>query len=290
MLWGSFPGYFPLLRPASTWEVLADRVLWSLLVIAVVVTATRRWPAVRAALADRRVLAWLSVGALFLAVNWGVYILSVFSHQVVEASLGYFINPLVTIVLGVVVLGERLRPVQWVAVGIASCAIVVLTVGYGQLPWIALVLALSFGTYGLAKKRADVDPVSSLTVETIVLAPAAVVALAVLGALGTLTFGREGVGQAVLLASAGLITTVPLLFFGAATSRLPLSTVGLLQYLTPVLQFLYGIFVAGEPLPVLRLVGFALVWLALLLLVGEGLRHARRRRTPAALDPAGTAV
>ena len=291
LLWGSFPGYFPLLRPANALEILAHRIVWSLLVMGIVVAVTHRGAAVRAVLRNRRQLTWLSIGAAFIAVNWGLYIWGVFEHRVVETSLGYFINPLVTILLGVFVLGERLRPLQWVAVGIASAAIVVLTVGYGHLPWIALVLAFSFGTYGLAKKQADVDAVESLTVETLVLTPFAIVVMIVMAALGSFTLVTDGFGHAGLLATTGLVTCIPLVLFGAATKRLPLSTVGLLQYLTPVLQFLYGVFVDDEELSPLRLVGFGLVWVALALLIVEGLRRARRNRNqPAALDPVDTAV
>ncbi len=273
--------------------MLAHRVVWSLLVMGIVVAVTHRGAAVRAVLRNRRQLTWLSVGAAFIAVNWGLYIWGVFEHRVVETSLGYFINPLVTILLGVFVLHERLRPLQWTAVGIASAAIVVLTVGYGQLPWLALVLAFSFGTYGLAKKQAGVDAIESLTVETLVLTPFAVATMAVLAGLGSFTFVTGGFGHAGLLATTGLVTCVPLVLFGAATTRLPLSTVGLLQYLTPVLQFVYGVAVDGERLSPLRLVGFGLVWVALLLLIGEGLtrsRRTRRDRAPAALDPVDTAV
>jgi chloramphenicol-sensitive protein RarD len=272
--------------------VLAHRIVWSLVVMGIVVAVTHRGAAVRAVLRNRRQLTWLSIGAVFVALNWGVYIWGVFEHRVVETSLGYFINPLVTILLGVFVLGERLRPLQWAAVAIASGAIVVLTVGYGHLPWIALVLAFSFGTYGLAKKQADADAVESLTVETIVLAPFALVTIVVLALLGHLTFATHGPGHAGLLATAGLVTCIPLLLFSAAAKRLPLSTVGLLQYLTPVLQFLYGVLVDHEHLSTLRLVGFVLVWLALVILVAEGLTRSRRsrRRPPAVLDPVDTAV
>ena len=271
--------------------MLAHRIVWSLVVMLVVVAVTHRGPAVRAVLRNRRQLVWLSIGAAFIAVNWGVYIWGVYEHRVVETSLGYFINPLVTILLGVVVLGERLRPLQWAAVAIASAAIVVLSVGYGNLPWISLVLALSFGTYGLAKKQADVDAIESLTVETLVLTPPAVVLLVVLGAIGQLSFFAHGVGHAGWLLSAGVVTCLPLLLFGAAAKRLPLSTVGLLQYLTPVLQFLYGVVIDHERLSSLRIAGFVLVWIALLLLIGEGLTRSRRgRRVPAALDPVDRAI
>lgn len=289
-LWGAVPLFWPLVAQAGSVEILAHRIVWSLLVMGIVVAVTHRGAAVRAVLSNRRQLTWLSIGAAFIAVNWGLYIWGVFEHRVVETSLGYFVNPLVTILLGVFVLGERLRPLQWAAVAVASVAIVVLTVGYGHLPWIALVLAFSFGTYGLAKKKAGVAAVESLTVETLVLAPFAVAVLVVLAALGRLTFTTQGAGHAGLLMTTGLVTCIPLLLFGAATTRLPLSTVGLLQYLTPLLQFLYGVFVDHEDLSPTRLVGFGLVWVALVLLIGEGLTRSRRHRVPAALDPVDTAV
>lgn len=276
-LWGAFPGYFPLLVPASALEILLSRIVWSLVTVGIVVVLLGRISRVIGVLRNPRQRTWLSVGAVFIAVNWGLYIWGVNAHRVVETSLGYFVNPLVTVLLGVFILHERLRRMQWVAVAIASAAIVVLTVGYGELPWIALILAGSFGMYGLAKKQARVDAVESLAVETLVLTPFALVGLAALGLLGQLTFSSYGVSHALLLMSSGLVTTVPLLFFGAATKRLPLSTVGLLQYLTPVLQFVYGIFVDHEPLSTVRLAGFVLVWVALIVLIADGVRSSRRR-------------
>jgi chloramphenicol-sensitive protein RarD len=275
LLWGVFPLYFPLLDPAGAVEVLAHRVVWSLVVVAVLVQLTRRWPGVRAVVADRSKLWRLTVAAAVLAVNWGVYIYGVTSDQVVETSLGYFINPLVTVLLGVVVLRERLRPAQWAAVGVAAVAVLVLSVENGRPPWIALTLACSFGTYGLLKKTAVVGALEGLTVETAVLAPLALGYLVVLGATGDATL-TEGPGHAALLVLTGLVTAIPLLFFGAAASRVPLTTLGLLQYLAPTMQFLIGVVVFDEALGIAKVIGFGLVWVALAVLTTD-LMTSRRR-------------
>jgi chloramphenicol-sensitive protein RarD len=270
-LWGLFPLFWPLLEPAGALEVLAHRVLWSLVVVAALLAlgvATVR------GLRRDQVLR-LSVAAVLLAVNWGTYIYGVNSEQVVETSLGYFINPLVSVALGVVVLGERLRPVQQVAVGIAAVAVLVLTVEAGHPPLIALVLALSFGTYGLLKKQAAVGAVASLAVETAVLAPVALGYVVVLALLGESTFSAHGAGHAVLLASAGVVTTVPLLAFGAAATRIPLSTLGVLQYLAPTLQLVCGLVVTHEAFGVPQAVGFGLVWVALVLFTSDLVRYHR---------------
>ncbi|MCW2725772.1 MAG: putative superfamily transporter inner rane protein [Frankiales bacterium] len=276
LAWGVFPLYFPLLKPAGALEVLAHRVVWSLLVVAVLVWMTRRAAGVQAVFADRRRLLMLSTAAVLLAVNWGVYIYGVTSGQVVEASLGYFVNPLVTVLLGVFVLGERLRRPQWVAVGIAAVAVLVLTVENGRPPWIALALAVTFGTYGLLKKTAGVGAVEGLTVETAVLAPVALLFLIVLQVRGDATFTAHGPGHAALLATTGLVTAIPLLFFGAAASRVPLTTLGVLQYVTPVMQFLLGVLVFHEPLGLPRFLGFVLVWIALCLFTVDLVRSQRR--------------
>jgi chloramphenicol-sensitive protein RarD len=222
----------------------------------------------------------LILAAAVISVNWCTYIWGVNSGQVVETSLGYFINPLITILLGVFVLRETLRRPQWVAVGIASIAIVVLAVDYGRLPWIALVLAMSFGMYGFFKKRAAVGAAESLAVETGVLALPALTVLLVLQTQGTLVFAHHGGGNTPLLATTGVVTAIPLLFFAAATRRLPLSTVGLLQYLAPVLQFAVGVGIDHEPMPPVRWVGFTLVWIALIVLTVDGIRSQRRRLPP----------
>lgn len=270
LAWGFFPLYWPLLLPASAPEIAAHRIVWSLGLLAVLITLRRRGLGLRG-LGARR-LGLLTIAAAVIAVNWVVYIYGVNSGRVVETSLGYFINPLVTVLLGVVVLGERLRPAQWVALVLGAAAVADLTVDYGRPPWIALVLAVSFATYGFVKKRASVGALESLTVETAVLAPAAAAYLA----LAPVTFGRYGAAHALLLVGAGVVTVVPLLLFGAAATRVPLSTIGLLQYLTPSLQFLLGITVFHEPMPVARLVGFGLVWLALLVFSVDALNGRRR--------------
>ena len=281
-LWGLFPLYFPLLEPAGGLEIVAHRVVWSLLVVALLLTVRRGWAQVRSTIADRRALLVLAAAAVLIAVNWLVYVYAVNSGHVVEASLGYFINPLVSVVLGVVVFRERLRRLQWVAVGIAVLAVVVLTVDYGRPPWIALTLATSFGLYGLMKKLVRVEAAPGLFVETAVVF---VPALAVIGFLersGDAAFAHAGVGHAFLLVSSGLATAVPLLLFAAATRRVPLSTVGLLQYVTPLMQLSIGVFLYGEPMPAPRLAGFAIVWLALAVFTADSVRQAHTTRRAAA--------
>ncbi|MEO6702533.1 MAG: EamA family transporter RarD [Jatrophihabitantaceae bacterium] len=286
LLWGLFPLYWPLLKPAGAVEILAHRMLWSVVFVALLLSVSRGWPAVAALVADRASLARLALAAVLVSVNWGVYIWGVNNDHVVETSLGYFINPLLTILLGVFVLSERLRPAQWIAVGIASLAIVVLTLDYGRLPWIALILATSFGGYGFIKKQVGAGAIESLAVETGVLAGPALITLFVLAGQSQLTFGQHGAGQAALLAGTGAVTAIPLLLFGAGARRLPLSTIGLLQYLAPVLQFAVGVGIRHEPLPPARLAGFALVWIALAVLTGDAIYRQRA----AALSRASASV
>jgi chloramphenicol-sensitive protein RarD len=280
-LWGLFPLYFPLLEPAGGIEIVAHRVLWSLLFIGLLLAVVRRWGHVRSALRDRRTLLVLSGAAVLIAANWLIFVYAINSAQVVETSLGYFINPLVSVLLGVVVFSERLRPLQWVAVGIATVAVAVLTVDYGRPPWIALGLALTFGLYGLMKKLVAVEAAPGLFLETALVAVPAAVAIGVLHTQGAGTFAEAGPGHAALLASSGIATAVPLLLFAAAARRIPLSTVGLLQYLTPLMQLAIGVFVYGEPMPPARLAGFVIVWVALAVFTADSLRHARAgaRRT-----------
>ncbi len=254
--------------------MLAHRIVWSLVVMAMVVVATRSWRGVRAVVADRGRLTRLAGAAVVLGINWGVYIYGVNSGQVVETSLGYFVNPLVTVLLGVVVLGERLRPVQWAALGIAFVAVLVLTVENGRPPYIALVLAFSFGTYGLLKKTARVGAVEGLAVETAVLAPLAAVYLLLLGSGGTA--GSEGPGHLLMLMGSGVVTAVPLLLFGGAAGRVPLTQLGLLQYLAPTVQLAIGVLLLGEPMGALRLVGFGLVWLGLVVFTADAVASSRR--------------
>jgi len=276
LMWGFFPLYWPLLRPAGPVEILAHRIFWSLVVMLVVVLVLRKRASLRATLADRRVRWLLAVAAVLITVNWGTYIYAVNSEHVVEASLGYFINPLVSVLLGVLVLGERLRALQWAALGLAGLAVLALTIEYGHPPWIALTLAFSFGAYGLTKKKANAGAVESLVVETLVMAPVALAYLVYLTVNGVSTFTTEGPGHAVLLVGTAVITIVPLLCFGGAATRIPLSTLGLMQYLTPTVQFLLGILVFHEPMPTMRWVGFGFIWLALALFTAESLRSRRR--------------
>ena len=256
--------------------------------------ATRSWSWIRPLLSDRAALARMSLAALLIAVNWCVYIWGVNNEHVVETSLGYFINPVVTVLIGVLVLHERLRPTQWAAIGLGVLAVIVLTVDYGRPPWIALTLAFSFAAYGLLKKQIGVrvGAVQSLTVETAVLFLPALGWLLLLEARGEGQLGHSGVGHGLLLASAGVATAIPLLFFAAAVRRVPLSLMGMMQYLAPVLQFLTGVLLYEEPMPASRLAGFALVWLALVLLTADGLRNRHRVRRAGATRPetVGTAA
>jgi chloramphenicol-sensitive protein RarD len=281
-LWGLFPLYFPLLEPAGGLEIVAHRVVWSLLFIGLLLAARRGWGQVRAAVSDRRTLLVLSAAAVFIAGNWLMFVYGVNSGHVVETSLGYFINPLVSVLLGVVVFRERLRRLQWVAVGIAAVAVAVLTVDYGRPPWIALILAATFGLYGLMKKLVRVEAAPGLFVETAIVFLPALAVLAVLEGGHGAAFGHQGTGNVLLLVSSGVATAVPLLLFAAATRRVPLSTVGLLQYVTPLMQLAIGVFVLDEPMPPARLAGFAVVWLALAVFTADSLHTAHGNRRASA--------
>ena len=276
-MWGAFPLYWPLLEPAGAIEILAHRVAWSMVTMGVLVVAMRRTTHLRRLFAVRRTALLLTVASVVIAVNWGTFIWAVNHGHVVETSLGYFINPLVTVLMGVLVLRETMRPLQWVAVGVAATAVVVLAVDYGRPPWVALVLAFSFGTYGLAKKQANAGAVESLTFETLLLAPIAIGWIAYLAAIGEGHFATEGAGHAALLTTTGLVTAAPLICFGAAAIRLPMVTLGLLQYLAPIIQFLIGIWVFHEAMPAGRWVGFTLVWIALVVFTVEAVSHRRRQ-------------
>ena len=285
-MWGFFPLYWPLLEPAGAVEILAHRIVWSLIIMAGIALALRRGARLRATLADRRTRTLLTLAAVLITINWGTYIWGVNNHHVVETSLGYFINPLVSVLLGVLVLGEQLRALQWVALGIATAAVLALTVEYGRPPWVALILAFSFGSYGLAKKKANAGAVESLVVETLVVSPVALGYVIFLMATGASTFGNQGAGHVALIIGTGLITVLPLLCFGGAATRIPLSTLGLMQYLTPTVQFILGVVVFGEPMPLMRWFGFGLIWLALVLFTYETLRNRHRVRSAADADAA----
>ncbi|WP_030123922.1 EamA family transporter RarD [[Kitasatospora] papulosa] len=280
-MWGLVPLFWPLLEPSGAVEILAHRMVWSLGVVGIALLVLRRWAWIGELLRQPRRLGLIAIAAAVISVNWGLYIWSVNNGHVVEASLGYFINPLVTIAMGVLLLGERLRPAQWAAVATGFAAVLVLAIGYGQPPWISLVLAFSFATYGLAKKKVDMGGLESLAAETAVLFVPALGFLLWLGASGDATFMSGGAGHGALLAATGLVTAIPLVCFGAAAIRVPLSVLGLLQYLAPVFQFALGILYFHEAMPPERWAGFALVWVALILLTWDALRTARRTRAEA---------
>jgi chloramphenicol-sensitive protein RarD len=277
-MWGLVPLFWPLLKPAGAAEILANRMVWSLAFVALALLFVRRWAWAGELLRQPKRLGLVALAAAVITVNWGVYIWAVNAGHVVEASLGYFINPLVTIAMGVLILKERLRPLQWVAVGVGVASVVVLTVGFGRPPWISLCLAFSFATYGLVKKKVALGGIESLAAETAIQFLPALGYLIWLSVHGGSTFTSEGPGHAVLLASTGVVTALPLVCFGAAAIRVPLSTLGLLQYLAPVFQFGLGILYFHEAMPPERWVGFALVWLALVLLTWSAMQSARRAR------------
>lgn len=280
LLWGLFPIYFAALAPANAVEILAHRIVWTLVTCAVVLAWRRDGAWIRRLLGDRRMAARVTVAALVIAVNWGVYVWSVRIGRTTDAALGYFLNPLVTVALGVLVLRERLRPLQWIAVGIGLVAALYLTLAAGGLPWIALVLAVTFATYGLLKKQVGgaFGPWQALAGETAVLAPLALVALAVMGAHAQTTFTGHGSLHTVLLLAAGIITAVPLLLFAAAAQRIPLVLVGLIQFITPIMQLIVGVLLQHERMSSSHWVGFGIVWLALVALSVDSVLAFRRRR------------
>lgn len=277
-LWGLFPLVFRELADVDPVEIVLHRVVWSFVVVLGLLAVRRRMSELEIVARDRRRLLQLTAAAAFVSVNWLTYIWAVNHGHVVEAALGYYINPLLTVALGVGLLREHLRPTQRMALGLGAAAVAVLTLSYGRPPWIALILASSFCAYGYVKNGIGVPAGVSLAVETAVMVPVALVGMAVLGSRGELAFTHGSLGRDALLVGLGFVTAVPLLLFAAAASRIPLSMLGLLQYLTPTLQFLCGVVVLGEDLPTARLVGFVLVWLALVALASDALRAMRAGR------------
>lgn len=275
--WGLYPAYFPLLKPAGALEVLAHRIVWTMLLMAIVLAVLRRLP-------DLGSIAWrtwllLVAASALICVNWGVYVYAVSNGHVVDAALGYFVNPLVSVLFGVVIFGERLGRAQLVAVLIAATAVVVLSVTAGTVPVIGLVLAFSFALYGAVKKVVPVEPGVSVGLEAVIAAPFAIVVIAVLAVTGGGAIGNHGTAQLVLMMLTGPITAIPLLCFAAAAQRLPLVTLGLLQYLTPSMQMILGVAVAHEPMPPARWIGFGLIWVALAVFSIDALFRAYRGRT-----------
>jgi chloramphenicol-sensitive protein RarD len=263
-LWGFLPLYFIVLDPAGALEILGWRIIFSLVLCLILISATGHLLSTFRLLRNRRTL-WLSVAAGFLiAINWGVFIYATQNDAIVDAALGYFINPLVTALLGVIVLRERLRPLQWTALGLGGLAVAVLVVGMGSLPLISLGLAFSFGTYGLVKNiMGKTGALEGLTLETLWITPAAIGLVVWLGVNGELTLWTEGPVHALLIGLIGVITTVPLLFFAGGARRIPLTTMGLLQYINPIMQALIGIVIMSEAMPIARWIGFVIVWAAL---------------------------
>ncbi|MFI5494322.1 EamA family transporter RarD [Actinoplanes sp. NPDC051859] len=288
-LWGFFPIYFKRLQPSPPLEILAHRVIWSVVFISLLLAAARNWRFLGRLARDRRLLGGVTLAAVLIGVNWATYIYGVNSERVVETALGYFITPLVVVLLGVTVLRERLRVWQWVAVGIGAAAVAVLTIDYGRLPYIALILAATFGSYSLVKKRLSVPAAEGLFVESAVLAIPALGYLGWLNAAGDAEFGHVSGWHTVLMVLSGVATAVPLMLFAGAANRVPLVGLGILQYVAPILQLACGILIFHEPMPAARLAGFALVWTALVIFTVDGLRAARTRKRTAAGAAAATA-
>lgn len=280
--WGIFPLYFHALAEVPALEMLAHRMLWSLLFLAIVLTARRQWKWLPQTLRRPRILASFVASAVLLSANWFVYIWSVNNGHVIDASLGYFINPLINVLLGVMVLKEKLRRAQWVAIAVAAGGVLWLTWSAGQVPWIALILGMTFGAYGLLRKTAALAALEGLSLETMILFPLALIYVVWLTVQGQNTFvNSEFDSTRWLLAAAGPITAIPLLLFAAGARKIPMAALGLLQYLSPTMQALLGVWVFHETFPPARLIGFVIIWAALALYVAEGLWAARRQSNPA---------
>lgn len=286
LLWGVFPLYFIVLAPTGPFEVVAWRLLLTLVFCVVLLAVTRGWQRIRTIWRQPKLLALTALAGILIYVNWQVFVIATMSEKVVETSLGYFINPIFTVLLGVLVLHERIRVAQWFAIGIAAVAVAVIIVAYHAFPWVALSLTASFGLYGLVKKKIGpaVDPVSGLTLESFWLIPVAIVILAFVANDGGITMGTVSPLHTVLLSCAGIATAVPLLLFAAGTRRVDLSLVGMIQFITPIMQFLVGWALLGEPMPPERWVGFILVWIAIAVFVADlviaGRRGGRERPAP----------
>jgi len=273
LIWGSFPLLIQLSKFASPFETVVWRVVFGFLFAALLVTLTKSWSQVLSLVKNPKQLGWVAVAAIFIFINWQVYVVAVVTGNVIETSLGYFINPLVTVMFAVLLLKEKLRRMQWVALSVGFIAVLVLTVNYGRPPWIAIILALSFGTYSLAKNKVGkkVGALQSFTIESAMVLPIAIVQLIVVASLGPVML-LSGPMEASILIGFGIMTAVPLILFGAAASRIPLSMIGFIQYLTPVLQFSAGYFILGEEMPAVRWIGFGLVWVSLVILTTDALR------------------
>ena len=279
LIWGSFPLVIAMLSFADPFEIVVWRVIFGFAFGLAVILLTRKFSEYLSVFKQPKQLLWISLAAVVIYINWQVYVYAVADKHVLEASLGYFINPLVTIALATIFLKEKLNVLQWVAVALGAVAVLILTFNYGQPPVIAITLALSFGIYGLAKNRlgGKVSALNSFTVETTLLLPLGIIQLVVLAGMMQIQFGYAGLFPSLGLAAYGVLTAIPLLLFGAAAKRVPLSYIGFMQYLTPTLQFLIGLLVFQEPMPAARWLGFAMVWFALSILSFDALRQLRNR-------------
>jgi chloramphenicol-sensitive protein RarD len=277
LIWGSFPLIISATSFANPFEVVVWRVVFGFLFAALVLTVIRGWGKIIELLKSPKQLRWLAVASIFIFINWETYVVAVATGNTIESSLGYFINPLITIVFAVVFLGERLRTPQWIALAIGFVAVAVLTVDYGRPPWIAFVLAISFAIYSLAKNKVGgkIQATQSFALESLLVMPIALGQLAFLASMEHITL-LDSPGNAFVLIGFGIMTAVPLILFGAAASRIPLSTIGFIQYMTPVLQFLTAFFILREPMPAVRWIGFGLVWLSLIVLTLDAIRNKRR--------------
>jgi chloramphenicol-sensitive protein RarD len=274
VLWGLFPLYWPLLEPANPWEIVSHRAVWTLVFCAAVLGATRQLGATLSILRKPKLVISLCASTVLISINWITYIWATNNGHVVEAALGYYINPLIIIAFGVILLGEKMHPLQWVAVAFAAIGVAILTVDYGRLPWVAISLALSWGTYGLVKKKLGLGALEGLAIETLISLIPYGLYLLYLGQRGTGQFGHQPL-LTVLLISAGAITAIPLLLFNGSTTRLPYSTIGLLQYITPTIQFSIGVWIRHEDMPAARWIGFIVIWCALVALATDLIRSSR---------------
>jgi chloramphenicol-sensitive protein RarD len=274
VLWGAFPLYWPLLEPASALEIVSHRAVWTMVFCIIILTITKSLRATSETMKRPKVAAKLFLTSILISINWLVYIWATNNGHVVEASLGYYINPLVMIGFGIIILKEKMRALQWSAVGIATFGVLVLTIDYGRLPWIALTLAISWGSYGFVKKQLGLGALEGLAIETLIASLPYLLYLIYIGKNGTGQFGH-GLGMTILLISAGAVTAIPLLLFNGSTTRLPLTVIGLLQYITPTIQFAIGVWVRHEDMPAARWVGFIIIWIALLTLAIDLVKSGR---------------
>jgi chloramphenicol-sensitive protein RarD len=274
-MWGFFPIYWKLLQQVPALQLLGHRICWSFGLLTVYILLSRQWEDFRAKAFNRRTIGIYAIAGVLLSINWLIYVWGVNAGFIVETSLGYFINPLLSVLFGVIFLRERLRPTQWIPVVLAAIGVIYLTVTYGRLPWIALSLAFSFGLYGLVKKLSPLGSVYGLTLETGIVFPIALVYLAIVQSSGTGAFLHDGLTVDLLLIGAGIVTTIPLLMFASAAKQIPLNMIGVLQYLAPTIQFLIGVFVYKEAFDTTRLIGFSIVWLALIIFWVENIMARR---------------